>query len=71
MKKDNDNSFDPDDTYGVFKSEMEVDSDVNEDMNRERLLDESVEAFMKSKKISLNSSREKGRILLNLGIFCL
>ncbi|THE09099.1 hypothetical protein E1I69_23710 [Bacillus timonensis] len=48
MKKDNDPSFDPDDTYGVFKSEMEVDSDVNEDMNRERLLDESVEAFIKS-----------------------
>ncbi|MDR4886760.1 hypothetical protein RGU12_04230 [Fredinandcohnia sp. QZ13] len=50
MKKDNDNLFDPDDTYGVFKSEMEVDSDVNEDMNRERLLDESVEAFIKLKK---------------------
>ncbi|MEH7234999.1 hypothetical protein [Bacillus sp. JJ1562] len=50
MPKDKHNLFDPDDTYGVFKSEMEVDSDVNEDMNREGLLDDSVEAFVKSKK---------------------
>lgn len=50
MTKDKYNLFDSDDTYGVFQSEMEVDSDVNEDMNRERLLDESVEAFIKSKE---------------------
>ncbi|MEH7226580.1 hypothetical protein V7112_22520 [Bacillus sp. JJ1566] len=50
MTKDKYNPFDLDDTYGVFKSEMEVDSDVNEDMNRERLLDESVEAFIRTKK---------------------
>ncbi|MEH7388556.1 hypothetical protein V7147_24630 [Bacillus sp. JJ1521] len=50
MSKDKYNLFDPEDTYGVFKTETEVDSDVNEDLNRERLLDESVEAFMKSKK---------------------
>ncbi|WP_157256115.1 hypothetical protein [Bacillus timonensis] len=50
MKKEKHNLFDPNDTYGVLKSEMEVDSDVNEDMNRERLLDDSVEAFIKSKK---------------------
>ncbi|WP_257350662.1 hypothetical protein [Pseudalkalibacillus decolorationis] len=39
-----------DDTYGIFKQEMEVDSDINEDPNRERLLDESVDAYLKSKK---------------------
>ncbi|MCC3357715.1 hypothetical protein [Bacillus sp. REN16] len=51
MTKDKSNPFEPDDTYdGVFKSEMEVDSDVNEDMNRERLLDDSAEAFIRSKK---------------------
>ncbi len=50
MTKDRYNPFDPKDTYGVFKSEMEVDSDVNEDLNREGLLDESVEAFIRSKK---------------------
>ncbi|WP_453989734.1 hypothetical protein [Bacillus nitroreducens] len=50
MKKEKYNPFDPDDTYGVFNSEMEVDSDVNEDMNREQLLDESVEAFLKANK---------------------
>ncbi len=37
-----------DDTYGIFKQEMEVDSDVNEDPNRERLLDESVHSFLVS-----------------------
>ncbi|MEH7383646.1 hypothetical protein V7138_24530 [Bacillus sp. JJ1533] len=50
MTKDKYKPFDQEDTYGVFKSEMEVDSDVNEDMNRERLLDESVEAFIRTKK---------------------
>ena len=38
-----------DDTYGILKQEMEVDTDVNEDPNRERLLDESVISFLKSK----------------------
>lgn len=38
-----------DDTYGMLKQTMEVDSDVNEDPNRERLLDESVDAFLDSK----------------------
>ncbi|RHW34002.1 hypothetical protein D1B33_14460 [Lysinibacillus yapensis] len=37
------------DTYGILKKAMEVDTDVNEDPNRERLLDESVDAFLKSK----------------------
>ncbi|MGO4889524.1 hypothetical protein ACJ2A9_17390 [Anaerobacillus sp. MEB173] len=37
-----------DDTYGIFKQEMEVDSDVNEDSNRERLLDESIDSFLES-----------------------
>lgn len=40
--------FNEDDLYGLSKQEMEVDSDVNEDPNRERLLDESVESFMNS-----------------------
>ncbi len=39
-----------DDTYGILKQEMEVDTDVNEDPNRERLLDESVNAFLDSKE---------------------
>ncbi|MCM3676136.1 MULTISPECIES: hypothetical protein [Peribacillus] len=29
---------------------MEVDTDVNEDPNREKLLDDSVDSFLKSKK---------------------
>lgn len=37
-----------DDIYGILKQAMEVDSDVNEDPNRERLLDESVDAFLES-----------------------
>ena len=32
------NSFNQDDAYGVFKHEMEVDSNVNEDTKREKLL---------------------------------
>ena len=39
-----------DDTYGILKQAMEVDTDVNEDPNRERLLDESVDAFLESKE---------------------
>lgn len=38
------------DVYGLFKKEMEVDSDVNEDQNREWLLDQSMNTFMKSMK---------------------
>ncbi|MFD2680320.1 hypothetical protein [Bacillus seohaeanensis] len=37
------------DTYSIFKQEMEVDTDVNEDPNRERLLDESVDSFLESR----------------------
>lgn len=50
MTKDKQNFFEPNDTYGILKSEMEVDTDVNEDQNRERLLDDSVEAFLELKK---------------------
>lgn len=35
------------DPYGVFKQGIEVDTDVNEDSNRERLLDESLDTFIK------------------------
>lgn len=43
-------NFNNDDVYGIFKQEMEVDSDVNEDANRERLLDESVDVFLEFPK---------------------
>ncbi|MED4531608.1 hypothetical protein [Metabacillus fastidiosus] len=36
--------------YGILKQTMEVDTNVNEDPNRERLLDESVDAFLESKE---------------------
>ncbi|MGG1574521.1 hypothetical protein [Fictibacillus sp. NRS-1165] len=39
-----------DDTYGIFKQEMEMDTDINEDPNRERLLDESIDSFLESKE---------------------
>ncbi|MED4402230.1 hypothetical protein ABET41_12490 [Metabacillus fastidiosus] len=39
-----------DDIYGILKQTMEVDTNVNEDPNRERLLDESVDAFLESKE---------------------
>lgn len=39
-----------DDTYGILKQAMEVDTDVNEDPNRETLLDESMDAFLESKE---------------------
>ncbi|AMM93566.1 hypothetical protein OKW24_002691 [Peribacillus simplex] len=39
-----------DDPFGILKQEMEVDTDVNEDPNREKLLDESVVSFLKSKE---------------------
>ncbi|MGG3806124.1 hypothetical protein [Metabacillus fastidiosus] len=38
------------DIYGIPKQTMEVDTNVNEDPNRERLLDESVDAFLESKE---------------------
>nr|WP_309099947.1 hypothetical protein [Fredinandcohnia onubensis] len=50
MPKDKPNVFDPNDTYGILKSEIEADTDVNEDQNREKLLDDSVEAFLELKK---------------------
>jgi hypothetical protein len=37
-------------TDDVFKQEMEMDTDVNEDPNRERLLDESIDSFLESKE---------------------
>ena len=36
---------DPKDDYGVLGNEMEVDSDVNEDRNREEQVDDSFEAW--------------------------
>jgi hypothetical protein len=36
---------DPKDDYGVLGNEMEVDSDVNEDRNREEQIDDSFEAW--------------------------
>ena len=50
MQKDKQHHFNPEDAYGILQSEMEVDSDVNEDKNRERLLDDSVKAFIELKK---------------------
>lgn len=38
------------DTFDIINQEMEVDTDVNEDPNREKLLDESVDAFLQSKE---------------------
>ncbi|MGG0849064.1 hypothetical protein [Peribacillus simplex] len=38
------------DTFDILNQEMEVDTDVNEDPNREKLLDESVDAFLQSKE---------------------
>jgi hypothetical protein len=34
----------------LLNNEMEVDTDVNEDPNREKLLDESIDSFLKSKE---------------------
>ncbi|GAA4701622.1 hypothetical protein [Brevibacillus fulvus] len=36
------------DTYETNQGDLEVDSDVNEDPRRERLLDDSVDAFLDS-----------------------
>lgn len=42
-------NFNENNLYGILKQAMEIDTDVNEDANRERLLDDSVEAFVKNK----------------------
>jgi hypothetical protein len=39
--------FNKEDVYGVMNKKIEVDSDVREDQNRERLLDESLSSFVK------------------------
>lgn len=39
-----------DDTEAMNGGDLEVDSDVNEDPNRERLLDDSLQAFLDSCK---------------------
>ena len=44
--------FNPHDVYGIAKQEMEVDSNVNEDFHRERLLDDSLEVFMDTMKLN-------------------
>ncbi|WP_449539766.1 hypothetical protein [Ferdinandcohnia sp. Marseille-Q9671] len=49
MKRKKEKVFDPNDTYGVLRKEMEIDTDVNEDMNRENLLDDSLDAFLEEK----------------------
>jgi hypothetical protein len=46
----NNTQFNKTDVYGVLKKEMEVDTDVNEDTNRERLLDESLSLFLNLSK---------------------
>jgi hypothetical protein len=45
MKKER-NKLNKVDVYGLAKSEMEVDTDVNEDANREQLLDQSLRDFL-------------------------
>jgi hypothetical protein len=49
-KPDRNKTLFEDDRYGLFKQELEVDTDVNEDPNRERLLDESFHSFLGSLK---------------------
>jgi hypothetical protein len=46
----NNKPFNKNDVYGVLKKETEVDTDVNEDINRERLLDESLSSFLNVSK---------------------
>lgn len=43
-----DSIWDENDVYGISKHEMEVDTDINEDANREKLLDESFTSFLHS-----------------------
>lgn len=51
MKKTR-NKFNKEDVYGLSKSEIEVDTDVNEDANREQLLDQSLRDFLNVMKKS-------------------
>jgi hypothetical protein len=44
----NNAQFNKNDVYGLSKDETEVDTDVNEDTNRERLLDESLTSYLNS-----------------------
>ncbi len=37
-----------DDTYGILNKPIEVDTDVNEDPVREKLLDDSLESFLEN-----------------------
>jgi hypothetical protein len=46
----NNTQFNKNDVYGLSKDEIEVDTDVNEDTNRERLLDESLSSFLNLSK---------------------
>lgn len=39
-------NFNKKDVYGVIENDYEVDSDMNEDRNREQLLDESLIEFV-------------------------
>jgi hypothetical protein len=47
-QKENNKTFNKDDVYGVSKNEIEVDTNINEDTNRERLLDESLISYLNS-----------------------
>jgi hypothetical protein len=47
-QKQNNKTFNKNDVYGVSKNELDVDTDINEDTNRERLLDESLASYLKS-----------------------
>jgi hypothetical protein len=42
----NNPQFNKNDVYGLSKGETKVDTDVNEDTNRERLLDESLTSYL-------------------------
>ncbi len=50
MPKEKNNPAQPKSLVNRLNDVMEVDTDVNEDPNREKLLDESVDAFLKSKE---------------------
>ncbi|MNP48012.1 hypothetical protein D3C76_1421020 [compost metagenome] len=47
-----------DDEYGLCKREIEVDSDINEDPNREDLLDDSFEAWYSNIKETVRRKLE-------------
>lgn len=50
MPKEKNNPAQPKSLVNRLNDVMEVDTDVNEDPNLEKLLDESVDAFLKSKE---------------------